>query len=402
MPVSSGDYTSTDPYAGSDWWTPSWQMATDPTDTSVYSPIDTTIGPMWKEGGLATPLYAKGGGVKHMADGGSFIDQVAASAPSASLDTTATPMTTSTSATDTTGQTNQSGLLSLIGNILSNKGVSGALLGAALTQLMGSSTQPVNKGVNMSALGSLQPKTTTFGMGPAKYVPYSEYGTPTGQQDYSTLFRNLGVSPFGAGTASPSALLSPAVSAPTFNQQYFEDGSGNIYDQNGDLVYDVTSGSKMGSSGTVSSPIASTPINPFYTFGTDINPADVIGSKDGGLTKMANGGMPQNANLHIPMMTSNVEASNVPTVGGRNDYRQGSYVEGEGDGQSDDIPAMLADGEYVIDAETVAQLGNGSNKAGAKVLDQFRQNIRAHKRGAPHDKIPPKAKSALAYLKGTK
>ena len=102
------------------------------------------------------------------------------------------------------------------------------------------------------------------------------------------------------------------------------------------------------------------------------------------------------------LFRSNVEASNVPTVGGRNDYRQRSYVEGEGDGQSDDIPAMLADGEYVIDAETVAQLGNGSNKAGAKVLDQFRQNIRAHKRGAPHDKIPPKAKSALAYLKGTK
>ena len=190
----------------------------------------TTIGPMWKEGGLATPMFAKGG----YADGNlvtttatptSFIDQVAANAPSASLDTTATPTTTSTGTTD---QSNQSGLLSLIGNILSNKGVSGALLGAALTQLMGSSTQPVNKGVNMSALGSLQPKTTTFGMGPAKYVPYSEYGTPTGQQDYSTLFRNLGVSPFGAGTASPSALLSPAVSAPTFNQQYFEDGKGNI------------------------------------------------------------------------------------------------------------------------------------------------------------------------------
>jgi hypothetical protein len=105
-------------------------------------------------------------------------------------------------------------------------------------------------------------------------------------------------------------------------------------------------------------------------------------------------------NPHVP--TSDKFHPNLPTVEGRIDYRKGSYVEGPGDGQSDDIPAMLADGEYVIDAETVAQLGNGSNKAGAKVLDQFRENIRAHKRGAPHDKIPPKSKSPLAYLKGTK
>jgi hypothetical protein len=78
----------------------------------------------------------------------------------------------------------------------------------------------------------------------------------------------------------------------------------------------------------------------------------------------------------------------------------GHYVQGAGDGQSDDIPAMLADGEYVFDADTVASLGNGSNKAGALQLDKMRQAIRKHKRAAPHNKIPPKAKSPLEYLKG--
>jgi hypothetical protein len=78
----------------------------------------------------------------------------------------------------------------------------------------------------------------------------------------------------------------------------------------------------------------------------------------------------------------------------------GHYVQGEGDGQSDDIPAMLADGEYVFDADTVAALGNGSNKAGALQLDRMRQEIRKHKRSAPHNKIPPKAKSPLEYMKG--
>jgi hypothetical protein len=80
----------------------------------------------------------------------------------------------------------------------------------------------------------------------------------------------------------------------------------------------------------------------------------------------------------------------------------GHYVKGEGDGQSDDIPAMLADGEYVFDADTVAALGNGSSDAGAEVLDKLREAIRKHKRSAPPDKIPPKAKSPLEYLKGVK
>jgi hypothetical protein len=79
--------------------------------------------------------------------------------------------------------------------------------------------------------------------------------------------------------------------------------------------------------------------------------------------------------------------------------KRGFAVNGPGTGQSDDIPTMLADGEYVIDSDTVAALGDGSSKAGAAVLDKFREEIRKHKRSAPIDDIPPKAKSPLAYLK---
>jgi hypothetical protein len=75
------------------------------------------------------------------------------------------------------------------------------------------------------------------------------------------------------------------------------------------------------------------------------------------------------------------------------------YVQGKGTGQSDDIDAKLADGEYVFDADTVAALGDGSNKAGAQALDKMRESIRAHKRSAPDNKIPPKAKQPFAYLK---
>jgi hypothetical protein len=91
-----------------------------------------------------------------------------------------------------------------------------------------------------------------------------------------------------------------------------------------------------------------------------------------------------------------VEGHNPQFITGKTGY----YVRGEGDGQSDSIPAMLADGEYVFDADTVAALGNGSNEAGARVLDKMRENIRKHKRSAEHGEIPPLAKSPLAYMKG--
>lgn len=75
----------------------------------------------------------------------------------------------------------------------------------------------------------------------------------------------------------------------------------------------------------------------------------------------------------------------------------GHYVRGGGDGQSDSIKAMLADGEYVMDSSAVSTLGNGSSDAGAKLLDAFRESLREHTRSAPKDKIPPKA-SPLMYM----
>jgi len=80
----------------------------------------------------------------------------------------------------------------------------------------------------------------------------------------------------------------------------------------------------------------------------------------------------------------------------------GKYVEGKGDGTSDDITAMLANGEYVFSADVVSALGNGSNKAGAQELDRMTKAIRARARSAPPDKLPPDAKSPLEYLKSLK
>jgi hypothetical protein len=83
--------------------------------------------------------------------------------------------------------------------------------------------------------------------------------------------------------------------------------------------------------------------------------------------------------------------------------RSNFAVGGPGGGRDDKIPAMLSDGEYVIDAETVALLGNGSNKAGAKSLDQFRVNVRKHKGGKlAKGAFSVNAKRPEQYLKGRK
>jgi hypothetical protein len=92
--------------------------------------------------------------------------------------------------------------------------------------------------------------------------------------------------------------------------------------------------------------------------------------------------------------------------GGAMGYARGSSrdsfaVEGPGTGRSDDIPAVLSDGEYVIDAETVALLGDGSSKAGAKKLDELRVKVRKHKgRNLAKGKFSVNAKRPEKYLSG--
>ena len=74
------------------------------------------------------------------------------------------------------------------------------------------------------------------------------------------------------------------------------------------------------------------------------------------------------------------------------------YIEGKGDGTSDEIPAMVANNEFVIPADIVSALGNGSSEAGGSVLDQFVKNIREHKHSNPPDELPPPSKGPLEYL----
>lgn len=72
-------------------------------------------------------------------------------------------------------------------------------------------------------------------------------------------------------------------------------------------------------------------------------------------------------------------------------------VTGSGKGQDDAIPAKLSQDEYVLPADIPSFLGDGSSKAGGKVLDKFVQDVRKQKTSRG-DKFPPKAKNPLSYI----
>lgn len=81
----------------------------------------------------------------------------------------------------------------------------------------------------------------------------------------------------------------------------------------------------------------------------------------------------------------------------------GRYLKGPGDGMSDDIhayieggstgegqPARLARNEFVIPADVVSDLGNGSSDAGAEMLYEMMERVRKARHGT--DKQPPAIK----------
>jgi len=69
--------------------------------------------------------------------------------------------------------------------------------------------------------------------------------------------------------------------------------------------------------------------------------------------------------------------------------KSGGFLQGRGDGMSDSIPATindkqparLADGEFVVPADVVAHLGNGSSKAGAQRLYEMMARVRKARTG---------------------
>ena len=79
-------------------------------------------------------------------------------------------------------------------------------------------------------------------------------------------------------------------------------------------------------------------------------------------------------------LVQDVQDGEYDNVGGKAE----GMIDGGGDGMSDSVPAtidgeqdlLISKDEYVIDAPTVAMIGNGSSDAGAEKLDEMRKEVR--------------------------
>ena len=94
-------------------------------------------------------------------------------------------------------------------------------------------------------------------------------------------------------------------------------------------------------------------------------------------------------------------AGGIASLGGYSDG--GQLLRGPGDGVSDDIPASisgrqparLADGEFVVPARIVSELGNGSTEAGARKLYAMMDRIKASRAKAKNIAADTKASKHL-------
>lgn len=124
----------------------------------------------------------------------------------------------------------------------------------------------------------------------------------------------------------------------------------------------------------------------------DMNDDVVVDMAGGGLAAFKQGGRPKSRPLmgksRYDFMGSQ---DSMPTLSSveKNFAKGGRFLVGDGDGMSDDIPAViagkqparLADGEFVIPADVVSHLGNGSSKAGAERLHDMMRKIRKERTG---------------------
>lgn len=156
------------------------------------------------------------------------------------------------------------------------------------------------------------------------------------------------------------------------------------------------------------------PLSKFKYNPNSFNPSRITpnvyrpGYAQGGIAALAGGGYPMGRQdntqfatpTQMPMSAEIIRSDYEPmdmASGGIAGYSLGGYaaggnprlLKGPGDGMSDDIPATiankqparLADGEFVVPADVVSHLGNGSTDAGAKHLYKMMDKVRKARTG---------------------
>ena len=231
----------------------------------------------------------------------------------------------------------------------------GAIVGGGTAAITGDLSKGLTAGLGAFGGGSLGGLAGAGGAGMGTVGA----ATPTGLQTAGANFSNLAAAPAGqlatAGLAAASPMLAQSMEQPQIG---------------GAMSPAMIRPFRFNPGRTAAGKTADLAFDREQTyFRPTFEPLTPYKAKEGGIVNLNVGGMPG--------MTS-------PTPPSR-------FLRGAGDGVSDSIPATvnqgerpaaLSDGEYVIDARGVAEIGNGSSEAGARKLTEMMNRIHSARRKA--------------------
>lgn len=264
-----------------------------------------------------------------------------------------------------------------------------------------------------------------FGAGDVPYNPNIDYGNDSGQFSLGSLLniiqRQLGGTGYGGqfgsflASAGIGSLLNRLAGSNTPAPVGYQGGipQYTIERAQTPIAQQRPAGYRPGQGGiTYFTPTKYTPTG--KDLGAPTAPA-TGGTAGGGANngKVDTGGssvLPDNIDFTMPVKNPTGEivqaAHGGAMSGGIAMLAKGRYIQGNGDGVSDSVPAQfvgsrrpaaLSDGEFVFPARIVAELGNGSNKAGAKKLYAFMDRVEARAKSAKRGK-PSGADKELSRL----
>jgi hypothetical protein len=283
-------------------------------------------------------------------------------------------------------------------------GLNAAAAPTASTALSGAS------GSTGSALGSINPAVaggaTVPGAGAGSMMTpaaNSLAGTSSGLSSGASNFGSM-VPPGGAGAGSFGSISAPA-SAPSSLSNLAPSGTGSNFANFSNLSNTqlgmVGAGSgiqaamaadraRYGMPSSTNAPYDG-PLKRFQYDPNKFKPSLAGGyASGGGITDLDTyASNDTNPGSYLQQPVTMMASGGISSLGSYSDG--GRLLRGPGDGMSDHIPASigrkqparLADGEFVVPADVVSHLGNGSTDAGAKQLYAMMNKVRTARTGNP-------------------
>jgi len=196
---------------------------------------------------------------------------------------------------------------------------------------------------------------------------------------------NAGISSLPAASTSPLIPTPSPISAPAAS------ASGNLFSDPmkyiGDHKFLAGSSALAGAVGAKADPYMPEEYNgPLKRFRLSSDYRGVTPYAEGGIATLASGGYDRMVGEE-PMYPQAMARGGISDLGSYSDG--GRMLRGPGDGMSDSIPASiagkrparLATEEFVVPADVVSHLGNGSSDAGAKQLYAMMDKVRQARTG---------------------